>query len=680
MSFTTCLNDRLFVQMHDVSQGLSILSSDQSQFRPETLKDLPETPSMEEDRPIEIIDDDVDYAPRTQVEWQEPTSIAGSSTIHRAKPLNYKVIAKIRDSLYKAQNGCPLRCRCRCHFNKSEVSTRSWLQRSFVSLSVSHNALPSLRKRPCTERGCKRWGRVTLTLEHEFPRWLRAGVFAFKASYDTFSGVKCSGSLRPTRELESDDEVWFILEAENDGLVDFIRNNPHYFPDDSHADGQGLVEYAMDLGAFDALELLLRIWENILPKKGLPMNVAFLANETLEAGLELDDREVNLLLQARKWADDGLECTTTKVHQATAKGESLVTALQEEPWVINALDHTGSAPIHVAVQLNQAAAFEELIGAKADINLANWHRWTPLMLAVHYDDLEMVERLLQAKCCVGLQANRGETALHLAMARASPDIVAMLMVAGASASVRDGNGESPLHGLAESRTSQEIAEEKLRYLRMANHFDLEATDLWGNTPMMRAVMENNLPVLRCLVGAGASLDHVNSRTQNILHIAAFYCNTEVLHYLTGLALSGISTHLDESHRCSPWDMFQFVIHAETWKLGSYRRPDADEKKAFAQLYEDVRNRNLQHDIQILEEVAKALRKDEKVNSRAALAPLIKQMEEWNREGLIKMFRAIDSQIRVGELLLAIGAIEDYIEEIREEMGTSAWDQWSYWKI
>lgn len=353
---------------------------------------------------------------------------------------------------------------------------------------------------------------------------------------------------------------------------------------------------------------------------------------------------------------------------------SLQEALREEPWTINVLDRSGAAPFHAVSSLGNLAALEILIAANADIEAEDWERLTPLMHAVINDRLNCVQRLLQAGCCVDAREKRGTTALHYAMYHASPDMVANLLMAGASVKTVDKYGATALHHLASSTTSPQATQEKLQHLLMVKDLDLERVDQHGDTPLLRCLWYNNLALLQGLVEAGASLHSTNRRTsENLLHLAGLHCGVDILNYLVGLELSGINPYLEDRDGDSPWDNFQWAVHGLEWKLSSTRRPTAEEQAAFVRLYKGIRDRNLQHDAEMLERVAGDLSRKDKDASRAKLAPLIKQTEEWKRYGLLETFRAIDGLIRTNDWQYATEAIQDVVEELREEMTVSPWD-------
>ncbi|KAF7550932.1 hypothetical protein G7Z17_g5384 [Cylindrodendrum hubeiense] len=484
---------------------------------------------------------------------------------------------------------------------------------------------------------------AVLVLEHQFPSWLWAGALRIKASYNPLN-------------------VGHV-----EALHEFLANSPQYFPDDADDGGEGLLQYALMSYNFDIVEFLMKLWNDLLIEKGISRKVGFLASRMLHDNPKLSDRDINVLNCLVEFSDEGLEMTSTKVLRAVVSGESLQGLLQEEPWSINVLGNMGVAPIHMAAERHPVTVLNELISAGADIDLKDYLGRTPLMVAAACNNMDGVQRLLQAKSNVNLQDDDGWTALHFAVMYASSNAVAMLLLAGASVSVSDTTGESPVHALA---YSMEGARDKLSHMQTAAGFDIEAKDISGHTPIMRAIVKNNLPSLRCLVNAGAMLFTADAYSQSCLHLAAGFANVEVLSYLNSLTFSGINSSYLRINGKDPWDILQFTIHSPRWQLGSLRRPDIEAQEAFAQLYQGMRNRNLQSDINILYEVFQALSEKDSGTSRTKLAPLIQQKEEWGRLDLLETLRATADQIRAEEWETASRMLKDAIECMTHEMKLS----------
>jgi ankyrin repeat protein len=380
----------------------------------------------------------------------------------------------------------------------------------------------------------------------------------------------------------------------------------------------------------------------------------------------LDDRQIYLVQLAKSWADDGEETRRTRLCKAVLRGDGVKEALNWQPWAINELDYTGLAPIHLAVKLNNNTALDALINAGADVNQKDFLGWTPLMHAAYLDRLEFVKCLLAAKCRVGLQANSGFTALHAAVQFASPDVTHELLRRGASSAVRTESGRTPLHDFSFSDQPERVLKETLRLLLTAKG-DLEACDHHGYTPVLSALAKNNLPALRCLVQAGASLHAVDKFARNILHHAAAISNLEMLQYLRDQKLADINTELIYISDSTPWDRFILVQQQTSWNIVEHRRPSQDEQQLFAQLCRDIRDRNLQNSIASLEQVGQWLTQMDKAAAIHALDPLIERMDNWNQDALLFDCLHIKHYIYEGHWEMAMEVVNKSVQDLMAEM-------------
>lgn len=134
---------------------------------------------------------------------------------------------------------CHKPCFCSCHLSRTEFQIHPWL--SFLTGwgTLGYNLEPTLRKPQCSEPSCKRNGSLRMTVNYRFPEWLWKGALAFRASYDDFTGVQCSSSLRPARVLRDTDRIW--ANVIRGTVYEALQNSPIYFPGDENEVGIGLI-------------------------------------------------------------------------------------------------------------------------------------------------------------------------------------------------------------------------------------------------------------------------------------------------------------------------------------------------------------------------------------------------------------------------------------------------------
>ncbi|KAH6974129.1 hypothetical protein BKA56DRAFT_590967 [Ilyonectria sp. MPI-CAGE-AT-0026] len=595
----------------------------------------------------------------TPLPGQERQETVSTSISHKSRHTTYEQeqnFLQFQNILPIGKSKCPPDCRCRCHFSQGRFQSPPWFQPLLGSWLVSYNSFSNFGRRICNWRECNSGDDSYIRVEYRLPKRIMAGLLYIQASYGSITSLHLS--LRPARVLPAFHDIWGKI-LDGGPFDDFSRQGVRFFPDDRREDNYGLLEYAISNGVYDSVEYLLLTWKDLLPKQGLPCTVTMAANEVMHDNLS--DREVHLLQQARSWANDGFDLKSTKVHQAVMLEYGLPRALEEEPWAIGQYNEQGSSPLHMAVQQNWVQGLEQLIAAKSDINEKDWRGRTALMRAALKGHILCMEVLLKANCRVDQQDDRGMTALHYATWVGSAPAVALLLVAGACPTKRQKWGQTPLHYTVDI-IDPKAADEILRLLLVKGD-DLDVADTDGRTPAMLALRSDNVPPLRSLVDAGASLHFVNRYSQNLLHYVARYCTVDAMHYLDSLELRGINTDMRNSIGLTPWDYVCYYSD-DAGNFEGARQISPEHEDAFLVLYNNMLCRNLQDEINTLEELLRAAARQDMTTSSMNLNALIKQKEDWKEPDLAAWYRGINSLIRGGSWESATSALEDTLEELK----------------
>ncbi|KAF4471098.1 hypothetical protein FALBO_1996 [Fusarium albosuccineum] len=555
---------------------------------------------------------------------------------------------------------CGTDCQCRCHWSR-QYNSGAWMRPLLGSWLVKYKAAEGSCRMKCgTNAGVE--------LEYQLPRWLWTGVLAFQAC----QGPSMTCSLRPSRTIPYGDDVWALVKFPS-ALRNEIKEGLVLFPNDSDPEGESLMEHAILFDCYESIEIMLELWNNLLPQQGLPSNVIYRISRNFEDSPELkDDEPVNsLLAKARSFAERNHVVGQTKVHKAVLEGAGILEALKEQPWATDEFDDLGWAPIHSAIWIDNASALEQLIAAGADINQRDWRGETPLILAASFGRVEMVRLLLEYKEC-RRQINQGDivgwTALHAAVEMASPECVCMLLEAGASAEKRDTNGQVPLHVLAGSKSDQQTAREIIRLLQ-DRHAHLNARDKEGETPEFNAVACNRLSVLRALVDAGASLSTISNRSQNILHVATCDTNVDTLSYLANQNLTDVDPKLKDMNNRTSLDLLAWCSEATDFDLINYgRRPSSEEQKAFRSLYFGLLFHQLLRHMTTLQRLLLAVEHEDASTSSQHIATLINKSDAGNRPDEVRWYRSIGGYIKDDRWDLVMDIVQEEYDETFEELG------------
>ncbi|GKT93705.1 PFS domain-containing protein [Colletotrichum tofieldiae] len=83
-------------------------------------------------------------------------------------------------------------------------------------------------------------------------------------------------------------------------------------------------------------------------------------------------------------------------------------------------------------------------------------------------------------------------------------------------------------------------------------------------------------------------------------------------------------------------------------------------------------------MKILQRIRQYLLHEDPRGAAAALGPLVKQKEEWERWGLVETYKTIGLQIREAMWDAAIESVDENLEVLQEEMAKSPWENPSRW--
>jgi ankyrin repeat protein len=212
----------------------------------------------------------------------------------------------------------------------------------------------------------------------------------------------------------------------------------------------------------------------------------------------------------------------TPLHLAVRNGFETITrqiithSSQEER---NSKDNEGLTPLHWAVR-NGFEAITRLIlldSGREERNSKDNEGLTPLHWAARNGFEEITSLLLRYLDPVEMQItdNKGLTPLHWAAINGFETTIEQLLVYANPQNMlsRDSSGRRALHSAAMNGREQEV---KALLERTTN---IDCVDNWGQTPLMLAVQNNNIPIIELLVEHGAEPGFRDNRERSPLSFA-----------------------------------------------------------------------------------------------------------------------------------------------------------------
>jgi ankyrin repeat protein len=297
----------------------------------------------------------------------------------------------------------------------------------------------------------------------------------------------------------------------------------------------------------------------------------------LKAHVETLERQA---AQGNATASEASSATFNDVMKAitTRDGQALSDLLAKAPGVVNqAGPHPRwggrPQPLHLAIESDDAQAFQLLLNAGANVDGNNQHYdgWSPLMIAIHWKRAEMRDELIRRGAAIGIIP-----ALMLGDDRR----VAALLKDPAVLDRPFPNNATPLHFARTARSAR---------LLLSHGVKIEAKDKYGKTApqcwadaqqpsagLMRladslgvqpamdiftAIEQSRLTQVRKFLSAGTD---VNARfsigaQHTLLHAAAWNGNLPMAKLLVA---KGADLHaLDREHESTPADWARFALKA-----------------------------------------------------------------------------------------------------------------------
>jgi uncharacterized protein len=227
-------------------------------------------------------------------------------------------------------------------------------------------------------------------------------------------------------------------------------------------------------------------------------------------------------------------------------------ALRNHAYV-NAAEHDGTTALHWAVRVDDVEIADILLAAGADAKAANQYGVTPLSLACTNGSAAMIEKLIKAGADPNTKSSEGETALMTASRTGKPDAVQILLKNGADVNAKEtwrgqtalmwaaseGHTEvveallkagADMHARSKAPPARinpyesPVPEAKIAVAQGGRGGTARPTDF---TPLLFAVRNGHIPVVKALLAAGADPNETLADGTSALVLAAMNARYEL---------------------------------------------------------------------------------------------------------------------------------------------------------
>ena len=194
-------------------------------------------------------------------------------------------------------------------------------------------------------------------------------------------------------------------------------------------------------------------------------------------------------------------------------GQALSRALEQQPLLTDAPDDRGNTPLIWAAIRGDDNNLLELLKHGADVELRNDNGWNASYAAVNHSRLDCTSILLS----YGYQDFKdgyGMTALHRACQQSDPTYVQLLLEHDVNVNEKDIFQRCPLALAAWRNNAVGVA------FLLQRRADREVSDIFGASPLLRAVQYAAVDAARVLLESGCNVLAVDHEMQTLLHRAA----------------------------------------------------------------------------------------------------------------------------------------------------------------
>ncbi|KAJ6046927.1 Fibronectin type 3 and ankyrin repeat domains 1 protein [Penicillium canescens] len=399
--------------------------------------------------------------------------------------------------------------------------------------------------------------------------------------------------------------------------------------------------------------------------------------------------ELEPLLIIASLSPDGPRTPFSPVHQAIKSGSSISSLLSSSPpFDLNQRDFLGRTPLIHASRINNFPAVQLLLRAGAGagaklIDARDSLGQTALLAALVGGHIRIALALLNAGCAVRVANDVGRTPLHAIFRtwdswNPHPDSAEVLarLVQGGDVCARSSYGYTPLHYLVwRARTPVPLVTSVLRMVLDAGA-DVDTKDkALGAPAVLYAVRARSSAVLRILLERGARLTFVDQSGANILGELATSADLEGLKIIEDARMSGVNVFLADAKQHTPLGKWRKRVRLR--KLEDTTISIREETAAFELLVRDIRDRQLQEDIDHLGEILRGIETTNLSQAHKSLSQLIQKKTEITLIQDIETLRALRIQLKEGMWEAARETVHEIVEICRDRSKRSPWAEDQY---
>ncbi|KAI0478353.1 ankyrin repeat-containing domain protein [Xylaria cf. heliscus] len=335
----------------------------------------------------------------------------------------------------------------------------------------------------------------------------------------------------------------------------------------------------------------------------------------------------------------------------------------------NLTNRDGETPLHTAIRYRAWRSARLLVKRGHSVNVSDIYGYTPLLSAIYS------------------AATYGTEAICF---------VKTLVLRGADANVQNIDKGNVWHLISGLKAAIEDLWELYEMLFEAGGSQLiNSGNSGGVTPLMKAIIENNMPLISFLRKVDARVDFIDVLGENLLHLVAYRGDSLSCRLVEELEIGCIDIRTTDDYGNTPAQRYRWGAKAypeiwldllapgHNWALDPFKpyqdKPGEDtisqaKSIAFEHLLRSIRDRMLTEEIKELEAIISKIQSVDLSSARDELRKLAEGKVKAKIDHEAETFRAIELDVRMGRVELAIESIIELIEVSRDRMRVSPFDE------
>ncbi|KAI0437087.1 hypothetical protein F4803DRAFT_175579 [Xylaria telfairii] len=458
-------------------------------------------------------------------------------------------------------------------------------------------------------------------------------------------------------------------------------------------------------GGYSLLTYCTTTWSGLIKQTDMGKRAAYNARIDLLRGCDdsrytlsaSDEFHITNFIKFMEIEDDGYD--HVNIVRSENPIQSVDQALLDVPDILTKRSMGGHTLLDYACFVDNAKLAEYVLELGAPFTLSDIEGNTPLHIAIDNSAWQSAQLLVKQGHPVNTRDKYGFTPLTSTILRLQRgEIEAIhfaktLLLRGADVSIPSYENRNVWHLFPPRTLDEEDLRELCEMLFKAGGAPLiNLLNDNGQTPLMAAILGYNVSFISFLQKFGASVDILDRGGHNYLHWIARCGDFRSCRLAEELEIDCIDIRTATNSGNTPLMIYRWRVYRyydatfdEVTRQLKFATPYnmhednpgeeiVSKSAAFERLLRSIRDRMLIQEIKRLEVILSTIRAQDLSSAREELRRLAEGKVKAKIDFEAETFRAIELDVRMGRLELAIESIEEFIEVSRDRMRVSPFDE------